>query len=76
MACKSCKKSKEVKNRLDSSVDSVQSLINDRKLEILNKTNPEHLKPLPIEKILVVILGWIPLVIGYISIIRYIISIL
>lgn len=79
MACKSCKKTKEMKDGFDGGIASLQAQINRRKREvelqrIHDNIDPSEFRVKLVERIVLILFGWIPLGIGYFAIIKWIIS--
>ena len=79
MACKSCKKTKEMKDGFDGGISALQDRINRRRREIElehihNKIDPKTFRIKYGERILLIFLGWIPMGVGYFTIIKWIIS--
>ena len=78
MGCKNCKSKKLAKN-IYSSVNTATNSINDslekRKMDILKSTWDDSMGNFNlVERIVLVIFAWIPLILGYVTIIRFIIS--
>tara|TARA_R110000824_G_scaffold401607_1_gene613115 strand:- start:5860 stop:6105 length:246 start_codon:yes stop_codon:yes gene_type:complete len=79
MACKSCKKTKEMKEEFDGGIASLQAKINRRKREvelerIHNNIDPSEFRVKLGERIIVTLLAWIPMGVGYFTIIKWMIS--
>jgi len=78
MGCKSCK-SKKMGEKISSEFTKTSSYVNDslhqRKMEILKKSWDTSMGSFKLsEKIILIFLAWIPLIVGYFSIGRFIIS--
>ena len=78
MGCKNCKSKKLAKN-IYSSVDTTTNSINDslekRKMEILKNSWDDSMGNFNLfERIVLIIFAWVPLILGYVTIIRFIIS--
>jgi len=77
MACKSCKKTKKMRETIDGGVDSFQEKINQRKKEIEfinDNIDPKVLLTSSIERFVLILFAWIPLGVGYLTIVRWFIS--
>jgi len=79
MACKSCKKTKAMKDGFDGGIASLQAKINRRKRElelenIHNNINPQNFRVKYGERIILILLAWIPMGIGYFTIVKWIVS--
>ena len=78
MACKNCKSKKLAKNiysNLNTTTNSINDSLEQRKMEILKSSWDDSMGNFNIiERIVLIIFAWIPLILGYITIIRFIIS--
>ena len=75
MACKNCKKNKKLQQSFTGAANHVPYDIDAQKRKLINE-NVDMTKSLfnTTEKILMTVLGWVPLIIGYFTIIRFFIS--
>jgi len=70
MACTNCKKSKEHFKKMDPNG------LNDKKEEILNRIWDKSMGKLKLdERFIIFVFAWFPLIIGYATIVRFLISI-
>ena len=75
MGCKNCKKAKKLQQSFNGAVNNVKYDIDEQKRKIINE-NVDGSKSLfnTSEKILMTTFGWIPIIVGYFTIIRFVIS--
>ncbi len=77
MACKSCKKTKKIKDGFDGGINAFQEKVNQRKKEldfIHENIDPNSFSTTFLERFLLILFCWVPLVIGYVAIVRWFIS--
>ena len=77
MACKSCKKTKKMKSDIDGGVDAFQKRVDQRKKEIefINQNiDPKTLNTSHLERFVLIVFAWIPLGLGYLTIVNWLIS--
>jgi len=75
MGCKNCKKSKKLQESFTGAVNNVKYDIDAQKRKLIND-NVDTTKSLfsnP-EKVLMTVFGWVPIIVGYLTIIRFFIS--
>ena len=79
MACKNCKKTKEHMEGFDGGIGALQNKINRRKREleleqIHNNIDPNNFKIKFGERFILIAFAWIPITIGYFTIVKWLIS--
>ncbi len=79
MSCKSCKakkKAEKLSNQIQSNISGFQSDMDAQKEAVIEKMFSDGGGSvfLPWQKIVLVIVAWIPLAVGYFTIIKFIIS--
>jgi|TARA_R110000787_G_scaffold215994_4_gene325195 hypothetical protein len=75
MGCKNCKKNKKLQGSFNGAANNVPYDIEAQKRKLINE-NVDMRKSLfnNTEQILITVFGWIPVIIGYFTIIRFFIS--
>jgi hypothetical protein len=78
MGCKNCKSKKLAKNissTVNNTADSITSSLQQRKMDILKNSWDDSMGNFNLtEKIVLIIFAWVPLILGYITIVRFIVS--
>lgn len=78
MGCKNCKSKKLAKNiysNVNNAADSITSSLQQRKMDILKNTWEDSMGTFNLtERIVLIIFAWVPLILGYVTIIRFIVS--